>query len=343
MNKFILILLLFCTTVAKAQQINFTSWSNSYLMINSYSGHTSTDAYTLRFEGNGNINVPNWKISVKVKQPILSENGAHTFPTDKISLQPTGTLGQAHPNGVPTIAQIGMPPNMILQQGAELFLIPQSNAPLYNQPAVNQGYYDLQLRFNLTVAGGAYLGTLEGNWTKYRMIVEFRAYDGNNTVIGIREHVYELQLAPLSGTPPVTNQLGIQVAANAVNSLLELNSIQDYQTGTSVVYQNGIAVTTNTDYQIKVRSLQGSFTSALGYTLPLSVVNLTLLPVSGNTATGNGVWLSTSPQVIATGSNTNGTSKNFDLKYSSKPNDASLLDATPQIYSTALQFEIVPL
>lgn len=341
MNNFIIAILLLCASVVHAQQVNFTSWSNNYLMINSYGGKTSTDAYTLRFEGNGNINIPNWKISARVKLPILSENGLHVFPADKISLQPTGTSGQAVPYGVPTIAEIGMPFNLMLQEGTELFLVPQSNAPLYNQSPTGS-YFDFQLRLNLIIAGGQYLGNLQGNWTKYRMVVEFTAYDGNNTVMGIREHVYEIQLAPLNDAPPL-EQLSIHVGSSAVNGLLELVNIQDYQTGTSKTYQNAISVTSNTDYQIKVRSLQGSFLSAQGNSLPLDAVKLAVVPVPGTQAIGGETWISASPQVIVTGNNTNNVPKEFDLIYSSKPNDSNLLNAQPEIYSTAIQFEIVPL
>lgn len=343
MNKIIAFLILFpiVAVLSHGQHVNFSSWSNNYLQINSYYGNVSPDAFTLRFDGNGEIYIPNWKISVRLKQPILSSTGLSQFPAEKISLQPTATNGQAYPDPVPTIPQIGMPLNTPLAEIQEVFLVPQSNAPLYNQPIIPNGYYDLQIRFNLAVAGGSYLTLLEGNWTKYFVLLEFRAYDEYNNIIGIREHLYELQLAPLNDIPNEP-EFSIQIIGSATNGLLDIITVQDYQNGKSISYPAGLSVSANTDYQMNVRSLQESFISSSGHTLPLGTVNLSLLPSYGQQGQTYPVTLSSSTQKIASGPSTNNTQLYYDIIYSTKPDDVILIEVPPQEYSTLLQYEITP-
>lgn len=325
--------------ITKAQQINFNSWSNNYLQINSYNGNVSTDAYTLVFDGNGVINIPNWRLSVRLKQPVTS--GAHTFPANKISLQPTITSGTADPGPVPTISQIGMPLNTILQEGQEVFLVPQSAAPLYNNPQSNNAYYNFQLKYNLTIEGGAYLAQFP-SWINFYAQLEFKAYDQNNNLIGVREHVYQLQIGTLSGTPPVTHQFSLQVGSNAVNGLLELKTRADYIQGASITYTNGLTVNANTDYQIKVTSLQSAFLSSSGNSLPLNTIKLSLIPSSGNSGAVFPVWLSASSQKIASGVSTQATPVYYDINYASKSNDINLITAKMEQYTTTLQYEITP-
>lgn len=325
--------------ITKAQQVSFNAWSNNYLQINSYNGNISTDAYTLVFNGNGVINIPNWRISVRLKQPIIS--GAHTFPANKISLQPTMTSGTADPGPIPAISQIGMPLNVILQEGQEVFLVPQSAAPLYNNPQSNNAYYNFQLRYNLTIEGGAYLAQFP-SWINFYAQLEFKSYDQNNNVIGVWENVYQLQIGTLSGTPPVTHQFSLQVGSNAVNGLLELKTRADYMQGASVTYSNGLIVNANTNYQVKVTSLQSAFLSATGNSLPLNTIRLSLIPSSGNSGAVFPVWLSASGQKIASGASTEGAPVYYDINYSSKPNDMNLITAKMEQYTTTLQYEIVP-
>ena len=84
--------------------------------------------------------------------PIQSTNGTLLFPSEKISFVPTRTEGQANPGPIPTVSQIGMPSPVPLNGTSEVFLVPSSNAPLYNKSQWSS-YYDLRLIFNLVVAG----------------------------------------------------------------------------------------------------------------------------------------------------------------------------------------------
>jgi len=335
---FLFICFVLLVNTAKAQNLNVDS--NNYASIDSYNGIVKSNAYKVWIDGNGNLNLPTWRVSARVKQPI--SNGNQIFPADKISLLPTITFGQFNQGTVPTITQIGMPLQTFLQQGQEVFLVPQSQAGLFNSAGGGNPYYNFHIPFDLKVEGGAYLSQFT-TWSEFTMVLEFRFYDNKNQVKGIQERYYRLQIATLSGSPQTpTNQLSIKVASNAVNGLLELKTKQDYLQGVNVKYSNGLMVSANTNYQLKVTALQPNFTSPTGNTLPLNTVNLSLIPVSTNQASVFPVALSANAQKIASGASTQSAQVYFDMVYATKVNDANLINAKPEQYTTTLQYEIVP-
>ncbi len=321
-------------------QVNYHSWTNGFISVGSYGGNTNTDAYTLTLSGNGSLNVPYWRVSARLTQQIASTDGNYTFPANKISFSPVSTSGTAYPDSVPSISQIGMPLNVMMQEGQEVFLIPQSNAPLYNVYNQNS-YYNLQIKYALTIAGGSYLGSYPA-WTTFIAPVQFTAYDQYNNVIGRIDHVFQIQIATLSGTPPDIPEMSLKFSANAINGVLEFSSKNDYTNGVSSVYPNALAVRSNTNYQIKIKSLQSKFTSPAGNSLPLEAVKFGLSPVSGNNAVIYPIVLASWPQLVAKGASTQSSSVYYDINYSTDPNDQRFMNAKTEDYSTTLQFEITP-
>lgn len=311
------------------------------MQINSYNENVSPEAFTAMFSGNGNFNIPNWRLSAKLKQPITSNTGGYILPANKISFQPVSTTGDATPGPVPNITQIGMPVNVFLQEGTEVFLVPNSNAPFYNQSNKNGTYYSLQIKFNMMVAGGSYLSSYP-SWSTFTAPIEFTAYDKNNNIIGRMNHEFQFQIGTLTGTPPIDKELSLQINKNAVNGLLEFKTLQDYANGTSVTYNNALTVKTNTNFQIKVKSIQSSFTSIAGNNLPLNAVQMTLISSSADPTNTFPIYLSATNQLIGNGSATKNTNFKYDIKYYTSPNNQSLINAKPEEYSTTLQFEITP-
>ncbi|KAA0129648.1 hypothetical protein FY557_04935 [Chryseobacterium sp. SN22] len=340
-KKFLLIILLLCWIYGPAQ-VAYNSWINGYMSVSSYGGNTIPDAYTANFSANGYLNVPYWRLSVKLKQPVTSADGNYTLPANKISFSPVSSSGNAYPYAVPTISQIGMPLNVIMQQGQEVFLVPQSNAALYNFPFLFFGYYyNLQLKYSLMLAGGAYLGNYPA-WTTFSAPMQFTAYDRYNNVIGRMDHVFQFQIGTLSGNPPDTPEMSLKFSANAVNGLLEFNSTNDYNNGVSTSYQSALTVRSNINYQIKIRSLQNNFTSAAGHTLPLDAVKFSLAPVNGNNAAVYPISLASWSQLVAKGAYTQGSDVYYNMNYSTDANDQRFINAKAADYSTTLQFEITP-
>lgn len=339
MSKKNFIIFLFISIQCFAGNVTFKSWeNNSFLQINSYNGNMSQNACTIRFDGNGNIYEPKWRVSAQLKGAITS--GAYTFPADKVSLQPVFTTGTASPGPVPTIQQIGMPASVFLQVNTEKYLVPSSNAPLSNNSNSNGPFY-MEMGFSLTVAGGAYLGNYP-TWTEFMVPVEMAAYDQYNNLMGKSVIYFKLQIAQLSGVPPTSTEMSLKLGSNAVNGTLEFKTIQDYTNGVSVSYPSGLIVRSNTNYQVKVKSLQSQFISAAGSTLPLDAVKMVLSPVSGNTGSVFPVSLSTSSQLVAKGGTTQSTDVYYDIKYSTSANDNRFVQAKMEDYATTLQYEITP-
>lgn len=321
-------------------QISFTSWTSNYMQINSYSGNTNPDAYTVTFAGNGNINLPYWKLSVRLKQTIQSNDGLYTIPANKITFQPISSTGQSHPNPIPSISEIGASLNVMLQENNEVFLIPQSNAPLYNVPSRPNGYFNLQLKYAITILGGSYLGSYPA-WTSFTAPVEFTAYDQYNSVIGKMSHQFQFQIGNITGTPPA-EIMTLKINTNASNGVLEFKSMQDYTNGTSITYANGLAVTSAGNFQIKVKSLQNELISSSGNSIPVGVIQLLLSPLDHLNQSIYPVSLSVAAQTLAQSSSSQNTSYGYDIKYFTVPQDERLINAKPEDYSTTLQYEIIP-
>ncbi|MFB9055168.1 hypothetical protein ACFFU9_00290 [Mariniflexile ostreae] len=332
-NILYLIFLMGSFTTVVAQNVNFTGWSNNYMTVGSYSGQTSSNANTFVFSGNTLFNYPNWKLSVKLKNTITS-NG-YVFPANKVSFQPASSQSTT---GSPTMAEIGMPIHVVLQEQQEMFLVPNANAPLRNEGS----YYALELRYNLTIEGGAYLAQYPA-YIEFPIPLQFTAYDKNNNILGKVDVNYKVQISRLTGTPPETPQLSIKLDANAANGLLELKTIKDYTQGTQVTYTNGLSINANTNYQIQVKSLQSNFISSAGNTLPLNTVKLLLSPSAGNTGVVFPISISENLQKTASGEATQGVPTKFSITYRSNPNDVNLINATMDNYTTTLQYVITPL
>lgn len=338
MSKRIAQIVLFLFVIGFSYGQTFSGSSNTHLNVKSYDGAVSIDAYRLRFEYTGDsLNVPNWKISMRVKGPIVSSDGK-VFPSEKISLVAVRTEGQANPGPLPTLSEIGVRPHVALDGLSEVFLVPSSNEPLYNKSQYST-YYDLNIFFNLVVAGGGYLADLH----EYRQFVvpfQFTAYRGDNTVIGVYDQNYTIQVHRLTGDPPPDeNQYSIRVSTEASNGLLEFKTMADYLNGKSVTYTDGLSVSATTAYQVTVRSIPAHFSSAVGNTLPLDVVRLQL---TGGAGTMAPVALSTDTKTILQGLSTNGASQHFDITYSTEANDARLFNVPADHYTTSLMYEISP-
>lgn len=339
MNKRIAQILLFLSVASFSYgQMGLDGWSHSHMNIFTFDGGTDLDGFTLRlfYLNVTNLNEPHWKLSVRPTGPIQSTDGNVLFPPEKISFVPSRTEGQAHPGPIPTVSQIGMPSPVPLNGMSEVFLVPSSNAPLYNVSQYSS-YYELKMNFNLVVAGGAYLNQLQKN--NFHFTLRFTAYRQDNSVIGYLDIGYTIQVHKLSGVPPVENEYSILVSTEASNGLLEFNTVEDYLNGKSVTYTDGLMVSATTAYQVTVRSVSANFSSAGGNTLPLDVVRLQLSGGSGTTAP---VTLSTTAKTILQGLSTGGASETFDITYFTEPNDQRLFNVPPEQYETSLLYEISP-
>lgn len=312
------------------------------MQINSYNGNSNPDAYTVTFSANGKLNVPHWKLSARLKQNVVSEDGKYTIPSNKISFQPISTTGQSYPDPIPSISQIGAPLNVYLQESGEAFLIPNSNAALYNKPETPNGYYSLQIKYGITLIGGSYLGSFPA-WIRFIAPVEFTAYGPNDAIIGRVSHDFQFQIGSITDAPPpATPELSLKVNMNAANGVLEFKTMQDYSNGTSVTYTDGLLASSNTNFQIKVRSLQNDLQSAAGNSIPVDVIHLTLATTSTANQRISPIVLSVANQTLVQTNTDTTTSYRYDIKYFTLPQDNRLINAKSDDYTTTLQYEITP-
>lgn len=330
MNKRIAPIVLFLFAAGFSYGQSFNVWSYNYQNIYTYDGATNVDGFTLGFSFFGWIlYVPNWKLSVQLTAPIQAGDGT-VFPSEKISFVPTRTEGQAWPGPIPTVSQIGMPSPVPLIGTSEVFLVPSSNAPLY-QLSLLPLSYELKMIFNLVVAGGAYLSPLQEKIFPFTL--RFTAYRQDNSVIGVLDINYTIQVHRLSG------EYSIRISTEAANGLLEFNTAADYINGKSVTYTDGLAVSAFTAYQVTVRSISAFFSSSAGDTLPLDIVRLQL---SGGSGITTPVTLSSAAKTILQGLSTGGIAETYDITYYTEPNDLRLFNVPSEQYETSLMYEISP-
>jgi hypothetical protein len=334
MNKRIAQILLFLSVASFSYgQLRLEGSSQSYLNIPTYDGATVIDGFTLKFSFWGwYLNQPHWKLSVQLTGPIQAGDGT-VFPSEKISFVPTRTEGQARPGPIPTVSQIGMPSPVALNGMSEVFLVPSSNAALFNI-SVFPSSYELRMIFNLVAAGGDYLNQLQGK--SFYFTLRFTAYREDNSLIGYVDLGYMIRVQQLGNLP---SEYSILVSPEASNGLLEFNTVEDYLNGKSVTYTDGLTVSATTAYQVTVRSVSANFSSAGGDTLPLDVVRLQL---SGGPGTTAPVTLSTTAKTILQGLSTGGASETIDITYSTEANDPRLFNVPSEQYETSLLYEISP-
>ena len=339
MNKFIIIISL-SLSISCFSQLRFSSWNSGYIQITSYNGNSSKEALTARLSGTGNFDISNWKLSAKITQTITSYDGKFTIPANKISFQPSSTNGQQTPTKTPSFTEIGAPLTVIMQENVEAFLIPNSNSPIYNNSA-NASYYDLQMKFNFTVIGGAYLGEFPA-LTEFAVPIEFIAYNQGNAVIGKTVEYFKIQIGRITDAPPAADEMSMQINLSASKGVLEFKSIQDYSNGASVTYTDGLSVKSNTNFQIKVRSANSILQSATGNTIPIDVVNLTLIAGSNSNQKITPIVLSTASQVLVKTNTSTLTTYKYDIKYYTTGQDQRLISAKSADYATTLVYEITP-
>lgn len=314
------------------------------MSVNSFQGYTSSDAMVTRFTYSGtNLNISNWKVTVSTQSSIKSTDGTAEFPSNMIALIPINTIGQAQPNAIPTISEIGMPSIVPLNGSSEVYLVPRSNAPLYNISQYTS-YFDLQLHYNVQVLPGGYLKDLQGGYTQKSYIIPltFKAYGSNNELLGSFQVNYQIDVFKLIDTYAEENTYSIRISSEAQKGLLEMKTLADYANGVKAVYSSGLSVSTNVAYQVSLRSVSAQFVSDKGSTLPLNVVKMHLVPVGSNSASVSTIELSNTSQIIANGSSTQNTSNYYDIQYWTSAADNQLIEAVMAEYSTTLLYEITP-
>lgn len=308
---------------------------SGYTAVSSYKGVVMPNHYVLQMNINGeNVNISNWSISVRVKQPIRNSEGKILDPS-KVSLRLNNI--SATKGASPTISQIGAITGKIPLSLADVAIIPNSQYAIRTGGPSNNTNIIL-FSFDIIVEGGSYLEQLK-SWQNYHMDMEFKFTSANvnpyPTTRGIGFQIYPTDNLPIE---PVYS---IQINNNASNGLLEFKSISDYVNGVSQTYANGLSVVSNTPYALQVKAQSSAFES-LEKSLPLNTVSLNLKAVN-NTSVAGTVQLSNAAQTIINSVMNTGTQPRiFDVRYFTSPNDTRLQNAKPDTYKTTLIYTMIP-
>ncbi|WP_164111536.1 MULTISPECIES: hypothetical protein [Sphingobacterium] len=337
-------------------QVKFTVWSDSYVEVSSYLGKSTGSRFnTFQFEVGsqyGNLNIPNWSLSVRLLAPIQPVSGGPNrigkpFPADKISLRWTEDDNQSFLN----LSGIGASRNDIfLANSGEVFLIEKSVQPLRGR---NNQNTLARLFGMLTIVQGKYLEDFVSSvneWThiEYDIPLQFTLYEPNGRVIGYQYVTYKLHIRPRltdGNAVDVEPDYSLQIDAAAMDASLQFFTREHYADGVQFQVDNAIRINANTDYELRVKSLDPEINRDLGGALPLSVLSLQVVPTAdpGNTITNPKIELSTTEQVVYSGRSTDKkVIRYFNLQYEAHLTRSQVLTARPGNYTVSLLYLLMP-
>ena len=135
-------------------------------------------------------------------------------------------------------------------------------------------------------------------------------------------------------------ELANEIVVNAKQVALSLATVDDYTGGISKTFNNGLSVTYNTGYKVNVHTTNSEFNNS---TIPVNVVDM---KIDGSPAFGTSSGakpLSTNSTTLFQGLGTNGKSRDLDIHYYIKPENArKLLTYDPDEYETTLIYTLLP-
>lgn len=331
---FVLTILFWNSKALFAQITLIDGGGEGYASVRSYSGVVKENNYILQLDVNGeDVNISNWSISARVKEPIRNSEGKVLDPS-KMSLRLNNISGK---QDVPTIQQVGAIIGKIPLSLADVPIIPNSQYGIRNG---SQHLNNNQLRFSfdIIIEGGGYLEELK-SWQNYVMDIEF-TFRSPAVSQSKTNRIIQFQIHP-DDTPPITPTYGIQINSNARNGLLEFKTLNDYVNGVSQTYPNGLLVTANTPYVVQVKTNSLSFIDG-NNEFPVEYVMLSIKD-SNNGAVGGNISLSNNLTDVFRAINTNTQPRLFDITYSMKPGEAQMLGIkSGSNYQTTLTYTLIP-
>lgn len=354
-RPYILLLLLLIVSLTGTAQISLGVWSNNYFSLSSYLGvstHARFNTFRFAMGSQSNLNLPNWSLSVRVLNPIQPSSGGPNksgkpFPADKISLRWMEDDNKPYLN----LNAIGASRNDIfLANTGEVLLIDKSNQPLR---AERDKYTEAALYGMLKIASGKYLedyvsSVSSSTYIEYSFSLQYTLYETNGRVIGTQVVGYKLQIAPNLTDGDAVNvapDYSLQIDTKALDASLQFFTKQHYLEGVKLQIDNAIRVNSNTDYELRVKSLDPEINRSVGDGLPLSLLSLQIIPAMGATGTISNpkIQLSTVEQVAYAGqSKDKNINRNFNIQYEANLTRSQSLTARPGNYTVSLLYLLMP-
>lgn len=335
-NKFLFLSIAFILvaqfiTDQLSAQITSQAYSE-WVKVDSYKGSTTSAAFKYMIHiGKKEIEYEDWSMQVRAN-PVISNSEGKTIDPSRISIQLRNVKGG------PKLKDFDAITKPIPLSFSDQYIIKKSDEDL---EAEDDYYQQWVFEFDIIVAGGDYLEDIK-SWKQYLMNLTFSLKDKSGRMITEASASVQMQIYP-ADMPPSGPTYGIEVNSNARNGLLNLKSVTDYVNGVEQVYENGLSITSKTDYQVQVRSLSSNFEADHNMTLPISTVSLQIQDPK-KSGVGGTITLSENTQTVFSASNPGNGKKprDFNLRYFTKANDERLINAKPASYQTTLMFTLVP-
>src|SRR5690606_16789525 len=263
----IFVVISLCNTASVVAQI-YSDAQNGYITVRSYNGSTTPNAFGYRVHMSSTPIVSDWSMMIRVNGQIRNSEGKIVDPS-KIRIRINNISGDQPP----TLAQIGGDDTPIPLSLTEVTIFRNSKAAL--QGPHKQTFFS----FDILVDGGIYLEALK-SWQEYNLNVVFSLRNRQNQVITSFPASVRMQIYP-QGAPPTGPTYSIQINGTANDALLDFNSVAHYAEGVSKTYNNGLSITSSTNYAVQVRTLTPTF-QATSSTVPVGTVRLNLKQANGN-------------------------------------------------------------
>lgn len=307
-----------------------TNLSSGFIHLTSYNGVTN-QAFNFQVAiSPNNVNIPNWALMVRLKEPIRNREGK-VFDPSKISIRINRITGDG-----PTIQQLGINNAPIPLSLTTIPIVSSSAWPLSTGP--NQYHRQFVISFDIIIAGGSYLEALK-TYSQYKLNLDFLILNTRGDVLSEDGKFVEIQAYP-TDVPPIDPVYSLKINPDVSNGLLEFKSIGDYVNGVSRTYTNGLSVISSTPYALQVKTQTSAFESSTS-SIPVNTVSLNLK--DPNSSLGGTVALSDNTQTIINNASNNGTQERFfNIHYFTAPNDVRLQNAKPATYQATLLYTLIP-
>lgn len=332
----------------KAQNNNmqFSAWSNNYIYLSSYLGYQSTERFnTFQFSlSSQSYYQKEWSLSIRLLNSIRLKPGSinrsgKDFPAEKINFRWTGDNNDPNMR----LQDIGAPMQpVILPSSGESFLINRSRKPLetYGRTSALYQFYN-QMTIEPISNLSDYISPDPYTHVYYGFDLLYTLYDSQNKIIGTQTVNYTIQIPPQPADSEPDFSIAVAPGMEEVN--ISFKSLSDYKHGVSLQIPSGIIVQANTDYEIRLKALEGDIVSSTGKILPLSVMKVTLQNESNSFGTVTPATISTNEQVIFKGiSKDKSIKRRTAVKYEVSLPPSLLKDLKIGTYSVSLLYQLMP-
>lgn len=329
LSAILFLFVLVATERLSAQHVTSHAYSG-WIKLDSYKGSVTKDAFTYMLHIGRKAEYDDWAMKVRANPIITNSEGKEIDPS-KISIQ------LKRVEGGPSLSDLEAIRRPIPLSYADQYIIEEADEDL----ELDDDYYDRwDFKFDIIIEGGEYLEALK-SWDQYTMCLTFSVWDEDKRLISESDACVRMQIYP-NDMPPYEPTYGIQIRGDARDGLLEFKTVTDYVNGVEQQYEAGLSITSETSYQLQVRSLTNQFESEFN-TLPIETVSLEIQD-SDNKGTRGAIVLSADPQTVfrVRKNNKKKETRHFNLRYFTQPGDERLIQATPASYKTTLMYTMTP-